>query len=281
MELPLPRRVQLAVVAHIRHVYTNYDSLLKTGTYFEARAAIEKPCLDLLAQWRSDDDDDPNAMEEILREVIVIDDDDEEDGDCKSPIASQQHDNRDDSVEIISSHAFANEVQMRPIDYSNSAQISDWDQLHSPQRSSRTIVQNPRLEKYRHEQQRHNDSIRLDTSSIHHLRWQEALHRRKNSITAHTNNNSLVQDLTSPRRSFLENGFEPQFRHSEGVRHETRSVEIGRTTQPQGPSYSKVDSAWSQKIPENPIRLFSNEGVNGTPPKFRQVSEIRHEMTED
>jgi hypothetical protein len=33
--LPLARRVQLAVVAHVRHVYTDYDRLLKTTSFHE------------------------------------------------------------------------------------------------------------------------------------------------------------------------------------------------------------------------------------------------------
>ena len=80
-ELNLTRRVQLAVVAHIRHNYTDYDEIIKQTSWRNARAAVEQPCLDVLAQWRadSDEDDDPDAMEEILNEVIVIPDSDDED----------------------------------------------------------------------------------------------------------------------------------------------------------------------------------------------------------
>ena len=95
-------------------MYTNYDRLLRIGTRQEARAKVEKPCLDQLAQWRSDDDDDPNAMEEILREVIVIDDDDDDDREYNHNKQNRStsvspHNGRDGSVEIISSHAFADE----------------------------------------------------------------------------------------------------------------------------------------------------------------------------
>lgn len=80
-ELNLTRRVQLAVVAHIRHNYTDYDKIIKETSWLHARAIVEQPCLDVLAQWRGDidEDDEPDAMEEILNEVIVIPDDDEED----------------------------------------------------------------------------------------------------------------------------------------------------------------------------------------------------------
>lgn len=276
MELPISRRVQLAVVAHIRHVYTDYDSLLRTGTYYEARAAIEKPCLDLLAQWRSDDDDDPNAMEEILREVIVIDDDDEEDGDRKSPLTSQQYSNRDDSVEIISSHAFADEVQMRPIDYSDSARSVDRGRLHSPEQDSRAILQYAGSGHYRHEQQHQNDPIRFDPGGIHQLRWREALHRRKNSVSTHMNDNPTVQDLMTHRTSLFQKGLEPQSHHLEAVQQQLRPTEAGRSAQSQDPLYTEVMPTQRQEKPENPIRLFSDRGTNGSPSKLRQVSEIRH-----
>jgi len=110
----LPRRVQLAVVAHIRHVYTNYDRLLRTGTYHAARAQIEQKCLDQLVQWRGDGEDGSNDMEEILREVIVISDDEDDDADSMTNSSIVR---RDSSVEIISSHALADDVQVRPVDY--------------------------------------------------------------------------------------------------------------------------------------------------------------------
>lgn len=110
----MPRRVQLAVVAHIRHVYTNYDRLLRTGTYHAARAQIEQKCLDQLVQWRGDGEDGSNDMEEILREVIVISDDEDDDADS---ITNSSLVRRDSSVEVISSHALANDVQVRPVDY--------------------------------------------------------------------------------------------------------------------------------------------------------------------
>lgn len=111
--LSLPRRVQLAVVAHIRHNYTQYDKLLKQVPWQAARAMVEQPSLDKLAQWRGDDNEEPDAMEEILREVIVIPDDDEDDN---RQLASSSA-LRQSSVELISSRAMAEVVETRPIDY--------------------------------------------------------------------------------------------------------------------------------------------------------------------
>lgn len=72
---PLARRVNLAVVAHIRHVYTNYDELLRSGvSWQEARRGIEPFTLDKLVAWRGEEDDDP-ILDEVLREVVVISDD--------------------------------------------------------------------------------------------------------------------------------------------------------------------------------------------------------------
>lgn len=181
IELPLPRRVQLAVVAHVRHHYTDYDNLLKITDWPDARARIERPCLDVLAQWRrddDDDDDDPDAMEEILREVIVLDDDEEDEENRNFPTSIHQSD-RDDSVEIISSHVFANDVQSSTVDYSTPGTIMHRDQHHLLERDSREIAQDAG------EQPRHytylikNDIHKIDRMKVHQHRWQEALRSRR------------------------------------------------------------------------------------------------------
>lgn len=76
-ELPLVRRAQLSVVAHVRHMYTKYDSLLKRFQWNEARSMVEGPTLRKLVEWRGDDDSGKEALEDVLREVIVISDDEE------------------------------------------------------------------------------------------------------------------------------------------------------------------------------------------------------------
>jgi Uncharacterized conserved protein (DUF2293) len=77
--------VQLAVVAHIRHIYTDYDNLLKQVAWMKARSMVEQACLEKLAQWRGGEEEDPDAMEEILQEVIVIPDDDEAEDEMRTP----------------------------------------------------------------------------------------------------------------------------------------------------------------------------------------------------
>lgn len=80
-EIPLVRRAQLSVVAHIRHTYTNYDRLLRQVNYNDARHAVEKETLVKLVEWRGDENDKSDesrkAVDDIVREVVVLSDDDE------------------------------------------------------------------------------------------------------------------------------------------------------------------------------------------------------------
>lgn len=73
-DVPLARRVQLAVLAHIRHTHTRYDELLKQSGWHVARKAVEALCLDVLVKWRGDEETGRDQLEEILREIVVISD---------------------------------------------------------------------------------------------------------------------------------------------------------------------------------------------------------------
>ncbi|KAK2805954.1 hypothetical protein FQN50_005969 [Emmonsiellopsis sp. PD_5] len=123
VELPLARRVQLAVVAHIRHVYTQYDRLLRITSFQDARAAVEEPTLAKLVQWRGDDENGKTVLEDVFREVIVISDDEDDDDDDESDFAHDTGLRREDrqSVEIISSNALTGELQTKPVNYGNLA----------------------------------------------------------------------------------------------------------------------------------------------------------------
>ncbi|KAI9785769.1 MAG: hypothetical protein M1839_008786 [Geoglossum umbratile] len=107
-KLPLQHRVQLAALAHIRHQYTSYDSLLRTTPRYNARAQIEETCLRLIVQWRGDEGNDENDIEQILREVIVISDDD---SDCNVDTGKNIQADREPSVEIVSSQLIAPEAR--------------------------------------------------------------------------------------------------------------------------------------------------------------------------
>jgi hypothetical protein len=85
--LTLPRRVQLATIARIRHQYTDYDRLLRAFEWKQARLEVEPMCVAKLLEWRGENESD-DQVEEIVREVIVIDDDDDDDDDNDNHSAS-------------------------------------------------------------------------------------------------------------------------------------------------------------------------------------------------
>lgn len=120
-ELPLARRAQLAVVAHIRHLYTDYDKLLKSGSFHEARSTVEQPTLAKLVAWRGDDENGQKVLEDVFREVIVISDDDD-DSEVEEELLSSRN-NRDQSVEILSSHARVHEIQTQPVSFANTSTL--------------------------------------------------------------------------------------------------------------------------------------------------------------
>jgi hypothetical protein len=69
--MSLSRRVQLAVVAHIRHTYTRYSHILRQTSWENARKAVESLCLGILVRWRGDEVTGPDRLDEVLREIIV------------------------------------------------------------------------------------------------------------------------------------------------------------------------------------------------------------------
>jgi hypothetical protein len=89
-DLTLPRRVQLAVGAHIRHKYTPYDDLLRhpgaqgdgRTVWQQARTTVEPLTLSKMKEWR--DEDDSGELEETFREIIILDDDGDDDPNSKS-----------------------------------------------------------------------------------------------------------------------------------------------------------------------------------------------------
>lgn len=105
-------------MAHIRHVYTDYDRLLKTTSFHEARSLVEEPTLARLVEWRGDDENGKPVLEDVFREVIVISDD--EDSDTEDDLV--KHPDRDYSVEVISSDPRVEDLQTRPVNYGTSSQ---------------------------------------------------------------------------------------------------------------------------------------------------------------
>lgn len=99
-EIPLSRRVQLAVLAHIRHTHTRYDQLLRETTRYIARKTIQSLCLEILVKWRGDEENGRDQLEEILREVIVISDSEDDDSDFKDAddASADEEDSSDDVI---------------------------------------------------------------------------------------------------------------------------------------------------------------------------------------
>ena len=92
-DLSLVRRAHLAVVAHIRHTYTDYDQLLRVVPWADARRRVESQTLDKIVEWRGENDADADMIHDVLREVIVISDDEndnEEEGAATSSDLPQQ-----------------------------------------------------------------------------------------------------------------------------------------------------------------------------------------------
>jgi len=99
-KLDLPRRVQLATIARIRHHYTDYDRLLRAFEWKDARAEVEPTCLKKLIEWRGENDfEDDGELEEIVRETIVIDSDDDM-SDDDSVIELEPGNVSDTSIEV-------------------------------------------------------------------------------------------------------------------------------------------------------------------------------------
>ncbi|KAL9598387.1 MAG: hypothetical protein Q9179_003934 [Wetmoreana sp. 5 TL-2023] len=170
---PFIKRVHLAVGAYIRHVYTDYDRLLKQHSYLDARALVQPPTLDKIIEWR-DEKDEPDAVEDILREVIVISDDEDEESEDGTLT------DRENSVEIVSSQEIADTVHVRPLDYSALDDRSRYDRPASPEDDWA-----PSVKFIRRLSTPPVDQSRIDRQQAHRNRvWHEAVSRRKQTALA-------------------------------------------------------------------------------------------------
>ncbi|KAF2664875.1 hypothetical protein BT63DRAFT_428832 [Microthyrium microscopicum] len=100
-DLSYVRRIQLAVIAHIRHVHTDYDERLKNKqAWSEARHSIAGKCLKILLKWRGEDEE--YDLEEKETEVIILDDEGDEPDDFDD-LATAGYDNAFSDIEILGS----------------------------------------------------------------------------------------------------------------------------------------------------------------------------------
>lgn len=87
-------------------MYTDYDKILKTGSWTEARQQVEHVSLAKLKEWRDETGEQSNEVEDTFREVIVLDDDSSDDEDSPST-----PDEREQSMEIVYDRATAYDLQ--------------------------------------------------------------------------------------------------------------------------------------------------------------------------
>jgi hypothetical protein len=133
-ELPLIRRAQLSVVAHVRHIYTKYDSLLRRVQWNEARSMVEGPTLRKLVEWRGDDDSGKEALEDVLREVIVISDDEDSEDESNEVRKSPKYPFRRAPLSGVNFQ----QVEIMPINYAenppaNGRETHDFSEDEAPE----------------------------------------------------------------------------------------------------------------------------------------------------
>jgi len=176
-KLSLVRRAQLAVTAHIRHTYTNYDLLLKSMRWGEARQAVQQQCLDQLVQWRGDDDDN-GEMADILQEVIVISDDEEDEDQHDARLGQEQH-GRSDSVEFMS----ADNINTQAINYATARSAAGQGRSLTPDSDDDDAVIYLDHAPLLHGSPHHHNQHRLHQMGAHrHRMWEEAVDRRRKNL---------------------------------------------------------------------------------------------------
>jgi hypothetical protein len=220
--LSLSLRVQLAVLAHIRHTYTDYDSLIRTLSRHNARKKIENRCLDLLVKWRGDDESGVGDMVDILREVIVISDDDEEDDEGILEDSDQSH--RDSSVEFISIQTASHEAQEKQSIDESSFHLREKEPFLDFKGSPMTIHERKHLQSGTQGQK---PATNRRGFSRYSKAWDQAIARSKagTSSNAQKNSHRQIDSLYSqPQR-------DSQLRWVGAVRH-IRHEGVGSTAMP-------------------------------------------------
>ncbi|KAJ8062346.1 hypothetical protein OCU04_008891 [Sclerotinia nivalis] len=220
-DLPLARRVQLAVLAHIRHTHTRYDKLLRETSWINARKVVEPVCLDVLVKWRGDEETGRDQMDEILREVVIITDSDDEDEDDSDD--SEEEENEEEEGTFAEPAALVNQddsQRRQPLgveqnSYGNVAGPSD--PISSRTRSRARPNEAPRKPQPRFKR--------------YQAAWDEALNRRQN----------IAHELNGPSTQVHEASLRPT--HHNGSPH---YPEIPRQ---QGPEYLYRDAGPRHSIP--------------------------------
>ncbi|KFH44688.1 hypothetical protein ACRE_045580 [Hapsidospora chrysogenum ATCC 11550] len=204
-DMPLSRRVQLAVLAHIRHNHTRYDELLKETSWQNARKVVEALCLDILVKWRGDEETGRDQLDEILREVVVISDSDsEESGDESGDTADSSNDAMDvsDMERDRPAHATAQGIprdQRAPVHHQPQVRAGPVMALTTPISIARPSGRNGEVSKGIVHGQRPSDATVEMNFSPQALKWLDP------SVTDHNNILALqLLDLDQDRWPWLE-----------------------------------------------------------------------------
>ncbi|QSZ33345.1 hypothetical protein DSL72_002933 [Monilinia vaccinii-corymbosi] len=237
-DLPLARRVQLAVLAHIRHTHTRYDKLLRETSWINARKVVEPVCLDVLVKWRGDEETGRDQMDEILREVVIITDSDDSDDDSNEEDDSEgEGEGEEVSTEsaALALHDGTQSQQPSGLEhnsYANGAGYSDFVSSHTrskvrPNEGSRKPQ--PRFKRYQ-------------------AAWDEALNRSQN--TANEPDGASKQGYEASMRPAQYN--DPQYQ--ERRRHQV-PITVSRSNI--GPEYLSHNAESRLSIPpEHQIRHY-------------------------
>lgn len=157
-EIPLVRRAQLSVVAHIRHSYTNYDKLLRQLPYNEARHTVEQPTLKKLIEWRGNENDQTEAsrqaVDEAVREVVVLSDEESSESEIEEGQVLENEDLKVEPVRKPPSPPPA-QVEQRPVlpEEMSSGEEAPQGYRYLPHTSRRTVVAHQRPEIVHRQQQ--------------------------------------------------------------------------------------------------------------------------------
>tara|TARA_R110002060_G_scaffold50137_4_gene60998 strand:+ start:515 stop:1408 length:894 start_codon:yes stop_codon:yes gene_type:complete len=202
--IPLSRRVQLAVLAHIRHTHTRYDKLLRETTWMNARKAVEPVCLDVLIKWRGDEETGRDQMDEILREVVIITDSEDEDD-------SSEEDSSDEEGEVTSSSSTEppsqpnSRNQQRPqttLATPSSNTLALADRTNQGAISSRTRAKDPRDKKEQRGFKRYQAA------------WQDAINRQQ-APRSHTGTPYQDPEISRPRSIVATQAASPRYLQGE------------------------------------------------------------------
>ncbi|KAL6864446.1 hypothetical protein J3F83DRAFT_741791 [Trichoderma novae-zelandiae] len=178
--LSLSRRVQLAVLAHIRHVHTRYDALLRETTWQNARRTVESLCLDILVKWRGDEETGRDQLDEILREVVVISDSEHEDDE-------EEDDEDEESTDFTSDEDAVDHAGLTPMSEYRSAQPlrrpadqPDRSPPKSPIRETAPVFSSPpSVVESRHMDRGHREDRRAQRGFRRYRAWEEAIRRNR------------------------------------------------------------------------------------------------------